>query len=74
MEDIEKIHTAVVCWFSKGFGFLKPDDGGADVFVHFSDIVSSGGYKTLQKDDKVTYKIGKNKRGQDKAIEVTVIK
>ena len=48
--------TGTVKWFNeaKGFGFITPDDGGKDLFAHFSAIQQSG-YKTLQEGQKVTY-------------------
>ncbi|EJF9989521.1 cold-shock protein, partial [Vibrio parahaemolyticus] len=50
--------TGSVKWFndSKGFGFLTPDDGSADVFVHFNSIVSEG-FKTLAEGQKVNFKV-----------------
>jgi CspA family cold shock protein len=43
----------------KGFGFITPDDGGNDLFVHISGIESD----TLREDQKVTFEIGEGKRG-----------
>ena len=73
-----KKYTGVVIWFNAttGLGFLSwsGSKDGQDMFVHYSDIVApNGGFKTLKKDQKVEFEIGKNNRGQDKAIEVIVL-
>ena len=65
----KKVLTGTVVWFSKGFGFIKPDAEEKDLFVHYSDL-SMDGFKTLQKDQRVSYEIGTNHRGQPKAINV----
>jgi cold shock protein len=53
-----------VKWFNadKGYGFIAPDDGGADVFVHFSAIQSDG-YRSLQENQRVEFQIGQGNRG-----------
>jgi len=56
--------SGTVKWFneSKGFGFITQDDGGADVFVHFNAIQSSG-FKTLAEGQKVTYEVENGPKG-----------
>lgn len=63
-----------VIWFDpkRGFGFIKRDNA-ADLFVHFSDITSEG-FKTLYKGQKVSYAMGVNKHGNPKAVDVMVLK
>ena len=57
--------TGTVKWFNadKGFGFITPDDGGKDLFVHHSEIKSSGGYAKLNEGQKVKYEVGQGKKG-----------
>ena len=56
--------NGTVKWFnnSKGFGFIAPEDGSEDVFVHYSAI-QSGGYKTLSEGQAVTYEAEKGPKG-----------
>ena len=53
-----------VKWFNadKGYGFIAPDDGSADVFVHFSAIQSDG-YRSLQENQRVEVSVGQGNRG-----------
>ncbi len=65
--------TGTVKWFNadKGFGFIAPDDGSDDVFVHFSAITSRG-YRSLNENDKVEYEVQQGPKGLQ-AASVTVI-
>jgi CspA family cold shock protein len=53
-----------VKWFNgeKGFGFIAPDGGGADVFVHFSAIQADG-YRSLEENQRVEFEITQGQRG-----------
>jgi CspA family cold shock protein len=56
--------TGTVMWFNeaKGFGFITPEDGSADLFAHFSAIQSQG-FKTLKEGDRVEFDAGKGPKG-----------
>ncbi|HDL5207344.1 TPA: cold-shock protein [Mannheimia haemolytica] len=66
--------TGTVKWFNatKGFGFITPDQGGKDVFVHFSAIEANGGYCTLEDGAKVQFEIQDSERGAS-AVNVKTI-
>ncbi|HJD48999.1 MAG TPA: cold-shock protein [Candidatus Corynebacterium intestinavium] len=53
-----------VKWFNaeKGYGFIAPEDGSADLFVHYSEIQSSG-FRTLEEDQKVEFEVGEGAKG-----------
>jgi cold shock protein len=65
--------TGTVKWFndSKGYGFIAPDDGGKDLFVHFSSI-SGSGFKTLVEGAKVTYEAREGQKGPEATDVVPV--
>ena len=56
--------VGTVKWFNaeKGFGFIAPEDGGADVFVHYSAIATSG-YRSLDENQKVEFEIKQGPKG-----------
>jgi CspA family cold shock protein len=63
-----------VKWFSpdKGFGFIQPDDGGDDVFVHFSAIQSNE-FKTLDENQKVSFDVERDPKNSSKYRAVNVV-
>jgi CspA family cold shock protein len=56
--------TGSVKWFNdaKGFGFITPESGGADLFVHFRSIQGNG-FKSLQEGQKVSFKVTQGQKG-----------
>jgi cold shock protein len=58
------VDKGTVKWFnaSKGFGFISPDDGGQDLFVHHTQIQTSG-YASLDEGQRVEFLVGQGKKG-----------
>ena len=57
--------TGIVKWFndSKGYGFITPDQGGEDLFAHFSEIAGSG-FRTLKEGQKVEFEVKQGPKGR----------
>jgi cold shock protein len=64
MEIDMTTQTGTVKWFNegKGFGFIAPDDGGKDLFAHFSEIQGSG-FKTLAESQRVEFEVTQGQKG-----------
>lgn len=60
-----------VKWFNatKGYGFIQPDDGGKDSFVHIS-AVQAAGLATLSKDQRVSYEVETGRNGKESAVNL----
>lgn len=58
--------TGNVKWFNdaKGFGFITQDNGGTDLFAHFSAIASDGGFRSLSEGQRVTFDITQGPKGE----------
>jgi CspA family cold shock protein len=65
--------TGTVKWFNdaKGYGFIAPDDGGKDLFVHHRSIVGEG-YKSLSEGNKVSYEPQQGQKGPE-ATSVSLV-
>jgi CspA family cold shock protein len=63
VKDYTNMSTGTVKWFNgqKGYGFIQPDDGGSDVFVHIS-AVERAGLRGLQEGQKLSYELERDKR------------
>jgi CspA family cold shock protein len=59
------MNSGTVKWFNdaKGFGFITPDDGGKDLFAHFSAIQSGDGFKSLKEAQRVTFEVADGPKG-----------
>ena len=66
--------TGTVKWFNttKGYGFIQPDDGGADVFVHIS-AVERAGLRSLNEGQKVSYELEKGRDGKVSATNLRAL-
>ena len=65
--------TGTVKWFNgdKGFGFIAPEDGSADVFAHYTAI-NANGFRSLNEGDRVSFDVQQGQRGLQ-AANITVI-
>jgi CspA family cold shock protein len=61
----KEMQTGKVKWFNdaKGFGFITPDNGGQDLFAHFTQIQSSGGFRSLQEGQSVRFEVTQGAKG-----------
>ena len=66
--------TGIVKWFNgrKGFGFIEPEDGGKDVFVHISAVEASG-LAGLEDNQKVTYELEEGRDGRQMAGDLKAV-
>lgn len=66
--------TGTVKFFneSKGYGFIHPEDGGEDAFVHIT-AVERAGLRTLNKDQRVSYELEQDQRGKTKAVNLQAL-
>ena len=67
------MNIGIVKWFdaAKGFGFITPEDGSKDVFVHHSSIKSDGGFATLDDGQRVSFGIEQGPKGPSATDVVT---
>jgi CspA family cold shock protein len=61
--------TGTVKWFDdgKGYGFITPENGGKDLFAHFSEIRNEGGFKSLQETQRVEFEVKDGQKGPQAA-------
>ncbi len=70
---MQDLLSGTVKWFNneKGYGFIQKEDGGEDLFVHFSAI-NAEGHKSLDEGQNVTFEVGEGRKGPQ-ALNVTVV-
>jgi CspA family cold shock protein len=73
MKEVNLMAQGTVKWFNgeKGFGFIAPDDGSKDVFVHYSEVQGSG-FRTLEENQRVQFDIEQGQKGPQ-AVGVTAV-
>jgi cold shock protein len=73
MRKLKRMAEGTVKWFNgdKGFGFIAPDGGAGDVFVHYSEIQGSG-HRSLQENQRVQFEIEQGAKGPQ-AVGVTAV-
>ncbi len=66
--------NGTVKWFNtnKGYGFISPDEGNQDVFVHITALEEAG-LRQLDDGQRVSYEIAKNKEGRESAVELKLV-
>mgnify|MGYP006327810935 CR=1 FL=1 len=74
LNEEERMATGTVKWFNttKGYGFIAPDDGGTDVFVHIS-AVERAGLKSLADNQKVSYEMQSGRDGRSSAGDLKLL-
>jgi cold shock protein len=72
-KEVVAMATGIVKWFNdqKGYGFITPDEGGKDVFVHHSSIAGDG-FKSLAEGAKVEFEVAEGQKGPEAKNVVTV--
>ena len=73
-KGVNGMANGTVKWFNstKGYGFIEPEDGGKDVFVHIS-AVEAAGLKFLKDNQKVTFEVKEGRDGRNSAIDLSVV-
>lgn len=66
--------TGAIVWFKaqKGYGFVKPDDGGADVFVHVAELAASG-LRDLQEGQRIAFRRDSHGDGRFFAVDIALV-
>ena len=68
LKGLRRVARGTVKWFSeeKGYGFITPEEGGEDLFVHYTAIEGSG-FRSLKEGERVSYEPGRGRKGEQAA-------